>query len=56
LEEALTFAVAHQEAAVEGLDSPILKNLGQTSTPAIEDDVNTHFICLVHNNGHIYEL
>jgi ubiquitin carboxyl-terminal hydrolase L3 len=36
--------------------SPILKNLGQTSTPAIEDDVNTHFVCLVHNNGHIYEL
>lgn len=37
---------AHKESAQEG----------QTEAPSADDKIQPHFIALVHNNGHLYEL
>lgn len=30
--------------------------LGQTEAPDAQDDVDLHFVCIVHKDGYIYEL
>src|SRR5689334_14864510 len=44
LESYTPFAVVHQDSAREG------------QTNAVDEDVNLHFVALVHNSGRIYEL
>ncbi len=44
LETYQPFAVVHQDSAREG------------QTQAVDEDVNLHFIALVHKDGHLYEL
>mmetsp|Transcript_22690 Transcript_22690/g.31597 ORF Transcript_22690/g.31597 Transcript_22690/m.31597 type:complete len:240 (-) Transcript_22690:35-754(-) len=39
-------AEAHEESAKEG----------QTETPALESDINLHFVVFVERDGHLYEL
>ncbi|KAG0223994.1 Ubiquitin carboxyl-terminal hydrolase isozyme L3 [Mortierella sp. GBA43] len=46
LEEDTAFAKVHENHA----------STGQTDTPDLQDEVNLHFVCLVHKGGRLYEL